>query len=103
MKSEISNWTCPECRGPLSVLEDGPTKQWRCRVGHLYSPEALLDEHCETLERTLWSTVVALEESAEMIRELLPMLPDQAERLRAEEKIKAEWAVKIRELINQIC
>jgi two-component system chemotaxis response regulator CheB len=85
------------------MVEDGPITQWRCRVGHLFSPQALLEEHCEMLERTLWSTVVALEESIEITRDLLPALPDRAERLRAEEQIKLEWAGKIRELINRIC
>jgi hypothetical protein len=44
--------------------------EYRCRVGHAYSPLVMESEHQNTVERSLWSTIVALHEAAE-IDELL--------------------------------
>src|SRR4051794_8703985 len=54
--------TCPECRGPISELRQGPITEYACRVGHRYSPASFLSAHAEMRERTLWAAVVALEE-----------------------------------------
>ena len=94
--------TCPECRGPLEEQQSGPIREFRCRVGHLYSPSALLEAHADTLERTLWAGVVALEEGADISRELQPRLSDRAEQLQREEKVKRQMAARLREIIHQL-
>jgi two-component system chemotaxis response regulator CheB len=70
MKSNLTNLTCPECRGPISEYKKGPVTEFACRVGHSYSPQTFLASHAETRERALWAAVVALEEGAEVAREL---------------------------------
>jgi len=57
--------TCPECSGPLWEEKQGSIIEYRCRVGHAFSPLALSREQHEKVERTLWSAIVALEEAAE--------------------------------------
>lgn len=66
----LSGLTCPECRGPLWEERQGRIVEYRCRVGHAYSPLAMAQEHNETVERTLWSTLVALEEAADISEKL---------------------------------
>jgi two-component system chemotaxis response regulator CheB len=58
--------TCPECRGPLTEERQGAIVEYRCRVGHVYSPLTMAAAHEETVERELWAAVVALEEAADI-------------------------------------
>jgi hypothetical protein len=44
---------------------DGLT-QYRCRIGHLYSPKSALAVHAKREENTLWSAVVLLEEGGDL-------------------------------------
>jgi two-component system chemotaxis response regulator CheB len=66
--------TCPECRGPLSEERQGRIVEYACRVGHRYSPLAMKNEHHDTVERSLWASVVALEEAADIAERLAPEL-----------------------------
>jgi two-component system chemotaxis response regulator CheB len=66
--------TCPECRGPLSEERQGKIVEYACRVGHRYSPLAMKNEHHDTVERSLWASVVALEEAADIAERLAPEL-----------------------------
>src|SRR3954451_8307570 len=49
--------TCPECRGPLSEIDYGTVREFRCLVGHCYSPHTVLRAHLATEESTLWAAV----------------------------------------------
>ncbi len=71
LEKHFSGLTCPECRGPLTEERQGRIVEYRCRVGHAYGPLALVEEHREALERTLWSTLVALEEAADIAERML--------------------------------
>ena len=66
--------TCPECRGPISEERQGKIIEYACRVGHRYSPLAMKNEHHDTVERSLWASVVALEEAADIAERLAPEL-----------------------------
>ncbi|MFL6451096.1 MAG: chemotaxis protein CheB [Bryobacteraceae bacterium] len=86
-----SDLTCPECRGPLSREHQGKIVEYRCRVGHVFSPLAMVQEHRETVERSLWMSVLALEEAAEIAEELGPELgPDALEEARTKRKQSTE-------------
>jgi two-component system, chemotaxis family, protein-glutamate methylesterase/glutaminase len=75
--------TCPECRGPLRAERQDRITEFRCRVGHIYSPQSLGCEHDQTLERALWAAIVALEESADIAQAVLtPKGVDAAARRR---------------------
>jgi two-component system, chemotaxis family, protein-glutamate methylesterase/glutaminase len=63
----LSGFTCPECRGPLFQRNLTPSLvEFRCRVGHVFSPGVLLDEHSSTPERKLYEALVAIEEGASL-------------------------------------
>lgn len=66
MEIKPSHLTCPECRGPLEQERQGKIVGYRCRVGHSYTPLALEDDHRDTVERSVWSAIVALEEAADI-------------------------------------
>jgi two-component system chemotaxis response regulator CheB len=67
---EISHYTCPECTGPLFEIRDGVLLRYRCRVGHAYTAQNMLDEKAEVLEEALYTALNTLEESASMSRRL---------------------------------
>jgi two-component system chemotaxis response regulator CheB len=56
--------TCPSCSGSLWEIEHNGILQFRCRVGHVYSSDAMLSEQAEAVDRALWAGLRALEERA---------------------------------------
>jgi two-component system chemotaxis response regulator CheB len=65
-----TGFICPECNGPLWETKVGRALQFRCHVGHAYSPESLLADHADGLERALWSAVRTFDEQAALLRRL---------------------------------
>jgi two-component system, chemotaxis family, protein-glutamate methylesterase/glutaminase len=65
-----SGLTCPECHGPLWEESTHGVVQFRCRVGHAYNEEVLLEAKGGEVEAAMWSAVEALEEHAELIRKV---------------------------------
>jgi two-component system chemotaxis response regulator CheB len=66
---QASPFSCPDCGGVLWHS----TEEWRhfrCRVGHAYSAQALLNGQRSTLEESLWVAVRVLEERADLSRRL---------------------------------
>ncbi|MGH7970180.1 MAG: chemotaxis protein CheB, partial [Limisphaerales bacterium] len=63
-------FVCPDCNGALWETPIGRALQFRCHVGHRYSPETLLTEQTEGLEDALWSVVRTLDEQAALLRRL---------------------------------
>lgn len=61
-----SHFTCPECAGPLYEMQQGDLLRFRCRVGHAYTAESMLDEKSEELEQALYVALNTLEENALM-------------------------------------
>jgi two-component system chemotaxis response regulator CheB len=65
-----SQFGCPECGGVLWEVENDQIVRFRCRVGHAYSSESLLESQTEGMEAALWSALRALEEKASLTRRL---------------------------------
>lgn len=65
-----TGFVCPECNGPLWETKTGRSLQFRCHVGHAYSPDSLLADHADGLERALWSAVRTFDEQAALLRRL---------------------------------
>jgi len=68
--SRPSGLTCPECHGALWLVENGKSRRYRCRIGHAYTPRALLAAEAESIEHALWHACRALEETAALGRRL---------------------------------
>jgi two-component system chemotaxis response regulator CheB len=65
-----TRYTCPDCGGVLfEQVEDGLTR-YRCSVGHVFSIESLAAEQARQLEGALWTAVRALEDRAELLRQM---------------------------------
>jgi two-component system chemotaxis response regulator CheB len=58
-------YSCPECGGVLEEFQENTMQRYRCRVGHAYSPESLLADQTEAVERALWAAIRSMEEQAE--------------------------------------
>ncbi|GAA4609432.1 two-component system chemotaxis response regulator CheB [Actinoplanes octamycinicus] len=65
-----SGFGCPSCGGALFTLGETPVPRFRCRIGHAWSPESLLDEQAVATESALWLALRALEERAELGRRM---------------------------------
>ncbi len=63
---ELSQFTCPECSGPLYEIQENGLVWFRCRVGHAYTAESVLEEKIDELEQALYAALNTLEESAQM-------------------------------------
>lgn len=59
-------FTCPECNGALWEIAEGSQLQFRCHVGHGFSPRVLEAQQNLVIEQSLWSALRALKESAEL-------------------------------------
>ncbi|MFL5826361.1 MAG: chemotaxis protein CheB [Thermoleophilaceae bacterium] len=71
-----SGFTCPECGGALWGKQEGDVLQFKCRVGHAYSPESLVDEQGRSLEAAMWAALRALEERADLLRRMARRFAD---------------------------
>ncbi len=100
MSTEKTKFTCPDCAGAIEKITEGSVVQYRCRVGHQYSPETALVVHSEREENTLWSAVVVLEEGADLAEEIARMDDCKAPAdLAAAAKAKRALAQRIREVV----
>lgn len=69
--SNLTGYTCPECHGPISRIEDGSPIRFRCRVGHAFGLNSLAEAQGEYTEQVVWSALQALEAKAEIEENLL--------------------------------
>ena len=67
MRTDI---TCPQCGGVLwEEVEDRMTI-YRCRAGHVYSPDSLLAVQGEDLDSAIWRPIRMLQERGALLRRL---------------------------------
>jgi two-component system chemotaxis response regulator CheB len=70
MQKTLMEIKCPECAGPLWEERQGSIVEYRCRVGHAYSPLALKEEQQEVVERSLWASIITLQNAAQLSDQL---------------------------------
>ena len=98
----LTDLTCPDCRGNIWEVPKGRFTEYRCRVGHTYSPKSMLAEHFAAQEKALYAAIVALEEGASLTHRLVEQVePEVAERLRKEAREREAQAAQIREMLKQ--
>jgi len=62
MGGHHSHMPCPECGGPLCLLEEQSPYKLRCYIGHEFRAGDVLDEQKQALEAALWSAVRTFKE-----------------------------------------
>ena len=67
---ELSPFTCPECRGVLTLLREGKIVRFRCHTGHAFSADTLLEAGTEAIEERLWDAVRAVDETVLLLSRL---------------------------------
>jgi len=65
MAATGQTYACPECGGVLEETKEGSMLRFRCRVGHIYSPDSLMADQTESVERALWAAIRSMEEQAQ--------------------------------------
>ena len=65
-----SVFTCPECHGTLWEADEAGLMRFRCRVGHVYSPETMIAAQTDEVDRALWTALRTLEERAALAHRL---------------------------------
>jgi two-component system chemotaxis response regulator CheB len=96
-----SGFICPECGGALWERTEDGAKKFRCRIGHAYSPESLLDAENESVEAALWNAVRSLEESAAIARRVAQLMPAGASEFEEKAKERNHHAEVIRGLLSR--
>ncbi len=99
-----AGYGCPACGGALFELPSVNVPRYRCRIGHAWSPETLLDEQATALESALWTALRVVEERAALSQRLVGNwapddLPHQVDRYRKIASDASGSASTIRSLI----
>jgi two-component system, chemotaxis family, protein-glutamate methylesterase/glutaminase len=106
MKPTGQTYSCPECNGVLEEVAEGDLVRFRCRVGHIYSPESLHADQNVGVEKALWAAIRALEEHAEFSarlasRSVTNKRPRLANRFKEKAQASREDAAVLRELLEK--
>ena len=102
MEPNITDLTCPDCRGTIWEVPRGNGKEYRCRVGHTFSPKSMLSEHFAAQEKMLYSAIVSLEEGASLAARFAGQFEAPlSDRLREEAKQREAQAEALRKILQE--
>jgi two-component system, chemotaxis family, protein-glutamate methylesterase/glutaminase len=100
---ESSVYSCPACGGVLWELEDPELLRFRCRVGHAYTADRVVDGQSETVEAALWTALRALQERTQLCERLAARMGKSgAQRSRDRFEALAEEAHEQAETIRRL-
>ena len=98
-----SAFSCPECGGVLWELQNDDLLRFRCRVGHAFSVESVLDAQSEQLEAALWMAIKTMEEHASLSNRMAMRMrargQEQLARNFEEKKLQAEQSALLMQQI----
>ncbi len=95
--------SCPECGGTLRVEHDGTLLQYRCHIGHVLTAETTLAAQFSMLEIKLAGALAALNERAELCRQMSEAVQAQGQpsaSLEAARNEALERALTIKKLLE---
>jgi len=98
-----SGFTCPECSGALWEQREGQMIRYRCRVGHAYSEDAMVEAQGSAVEAALWAALEVLEERGELLRRIAERMhrqPRTGQRFREDARLTDERAAVIRRVLS---
>lgn len=106
MDATGSTYSCPECGGVLEEMRESNMLRFRCRVGHIYSPDSLMADQTEAVERALWAAIRSMEEQAEFSHRLANNSKQKKHvrlerRFREKAETNRENAAVLRELLQK--
>jgi two-component system chemotaxis response regulator CheB len=91
---------CPICQGKLTETTLDGFHSFRCHVGHSFSLESVAAEQAEEVERALWASVRALEESATFAGRLAKStIGDTQLRFLEKQETQSDHAATIRRIL----
>ncbi len=101
----VSVFTCPECHGALWESDEKGILRFRCRVGHVYSPDSMLAAQTDSVDRALWAALRSLEERAALTQKMADRARLRqhgwvARAFEERSKTSAEHAAVVRDLLQ---
>ena len=78
-----SHFTCPECGGSLTEINEGKITRFRCHTGHAYSNEALLEEAATHIDTNLASALRSMNEFLILLNETIKKAKEMGENTKA--------------------
>ncbi len=83
-------------------MRRGGITEFRCRVGHTFSPRSFLSEHYAAQERALYIAVVMLEEGAVLTRRIAGQFENSyGDKLREEAEERELQAQALRRVLDE--
>jgi two-component system chemotaxis response regulator CheB len=96
-----SSFSCPACGGVLWEVDDGELLRFRCRVGHAYTADAVVDAEDESVEAALFAALRALHERSDLATRVAGRLRERGGRGASRFDRIAEEALEQAELIRR--
>jgi two-component system, chemotaxis family, protein-glutamate methylesterase/glutaminase len=94
--------TCPDCGGAVWELVIERFKEFRCHVGHSFSPEIMLQEQFEAIDAEFWNCLRRLEENIQLRTKLVAWATEEGrDTVAAEESLKIEIAERQADFIRR--
>lgn len=66
----LSPFSCPECHGVLSRIQNDNIIRYRCHTGHAYSADTLMAAITEKIEEGLYSAIRGMDESIMLLNHI---------------------------------
>jgi two-component system chemotaxis response regulator CheB len=91
---------CPDCGGVLTEGHQPGMLQWKCHVGHRYSPRSLADAQGARVEEALWTAVRMLRDRGALLERMADdadgrMQPRSARRFRTQAQEARDQAEQV--------
>jgi two-component system chemotaxis response regulator CheB len=80
--------TCPDCGGAVWENTLDRYREYRCLVGHSFSPDSMLTEKVKAVDASFWKALRLLEENIQLRKKILETAIEQGHQLFALEQQK---------------